>query len=97
MSQAAYATAQALEVNQAYSRCMAERGYDVDVPADVQLGVMGRVRHSSAEAARIELESALDDFECQLATRLPWSHAVGLEIVRILVERYPEYAWEAGS
>ena len=99
MSQAAYATAQALEVNQAYSRCMAERGYDVDVPADVQLGVMEQGQAlPRAEAARIELESALDDFECQLATRLPWSPAVGREIVRILVERYPEYAWEgAGS
>jgi hypothetical protein len=93
MSQAARATPQSLEVDRAYAQCMSGRGYDVEVPADALRMVMNRgPTLAAAEADRLDVQVASDDFECQLATRLPWSHAVELEIVRVLVERYPEYA-----
>lgn len=98
MSQAAHATPESLEVDRAYGECMTNRGYDVAVPADALRMVMDRgPTLAPAEAARLDVQVASDDFECQLATRLPWSHAVGLEIVRVLVERYPEYAGSLGQ
>jgi hypothetical protein len=98
MSQAAHATAQSLEVDRAYARCMAGHGYDIAAPADALRMVMDRGPTLAApEAARLDVQVASDDFECQLATRLPWSHAVGLEIARVLVERYPEYAGSLGQ
>src|SRR5690606_3069796 len=83
----ATSTPQAAERDEAYSVCMDEKGYDAKVPADVQRMVIDQgFSMARDEAAELELRVAGDDFECQLATRIPWTHAVELEIVRVLVE-----------
>lgn len=94
----ATSTPEAAEADEAYSECMDTKGYDAQVPADVQRMVIEQgFSMAREEAAELELRVAADDLECQLATRLPWTHAVELEIVRVLVERYPEYTSSLGG
>lgn len=98
MGRAAWATPQGLAVNQAYTRCMSDRGHDVELPGHAHLMAIDlfdayeRGEIGFEEGAAMELEVAMDSFECELDTRLVWYHHMQAEQVRIIVERYPELA-----
>lgn len=73
--------------------CLADRGFEFDrdgSPIDL---LFDRARSGipTQELAALEVEIARADFECAFSTTMPVLHSLEAEIVRELVERYPEW------
>lgn len=91
--QGAMSSPEGMAVTREYAECMVGRGYDVETPAAAYLHAQAVTEGLPIEEAiALEVRIATDDFECQLPTRMSWSHHVQNEIVRLLLERHPELA-----
>lgn len=97
---AAWVTPEGSAVNRAYANCMMLRGHEFELPGYATLFVMElheryqRGAIGFEEGASQEIQIAIDSFECELETRLPWIHHLRLEMLQAIVERYPELARE---
>ncbi len=77
---------------EAWSACMIGRGYDFRDATDAVdfVDTLGQSL-TLEEAAAQEVGVATADFECRLITVMPVWHRLEVEVVRTLVERYPEW------
>jgi hypothetical protein len=81
-----------LEAMDAWRRCLSDRGFEFSQeghPSDLVFQRAADVQ--GTDLAEFEIEVAVADFECALTTRMPVLHRLETEIVRKLVEKYPEW------
>lgn len=78
---------------EAWRACLAERGFEFARDGNPIDLLFDRARSGipTQELAAFEVEIALADFECAFSTTMPVLHRLETEIVRELVERYPEW------
>lgn len=87
--EAAFQSSEFLSAMDEHARCLADRGYEGEPSLLVEQQAAAGA--PPQQLADFEIEVAVADFECALNTTMPVRHRLETEIVREMVEHYPEF------